>query len=105
LEDSAVVVERTDDAGGKKLPSNLVLDSTTTDKFALSTKDGPVHKVEWKTVLARESHFSAEAKLWASMARSKSDPTKARLETTVEASANDELVFSRQWSDVVQIPQ
>jgi putative CocE/NonD family hydrolase len=105
LEDSAVVVERTDDAGGKKLPSNLVLDSTTTDKFALSTKDGPVHKVEWRTVLARESHFSAEAKLWASMARSKSDPTKARLETTVEASANDELVFSRQWSDVVQIAQ
>jgi hypothetical protein len=39
------------------------------------------------------------------MARSKSDPTKARLETTVEASANDELVFSRQWSDVVQIAQ
>lgn len=105
VENAAIVMERTDDAGGKKLPSNLVLDSSTTDKFAISTKDGPTHSIEWRTVLARESHFNAEARLSASMERDKKDPSKVKLDTKVEALANSELVFSREWFDVVPFAQ
>lgn len=103
VEGADIVVEREDDGGGKLLPSNLVLDSKSVERHSMGVK-GPQQNIEWRTVLAREHHFEAEAKLKSTMATSSQHSGYACVETHLEARANRRQIFKRSFTDYVELP-